>query len=216
LARGNPLQLQGNKTASKISQVLGDLGAGSISALIMLCYAVGYGLIISSGSLERYISVGIPSVLVGVFNQSNVQTLTWGTAPTWDVLLDNEAKLEASNVLNTDETFAFISSPAAKKVMRKTPRSTNSSLFLWEGDEVMGYKGAATTQLASGSFQDFSVFGKWSELIIGLWGALEVTVDPFTLAHVHKNICHVSLLADIALKHPVAFVVSTNKASANP
>jgi sulfate permease, SulP family len=32
----------------------------------MLCYAVGYGLVIFSGSLERYVSVGIPSLLVGV------------------------------------------------------------------------------------------------------------------------------------------------------
>jgi SulP family sulfate permease len=32
----------------------------------MLCYAVGYGLMIFSGSLERYASVGIPSLLVGV------------------------------------------------------------------------------------------------------------------------------------------------------
>jgi SulP family sulfate permease len=32
----------------------------------MLCYAAGYGLVIFSGSLERYVSVGIPSLLVGV------------------------------------------------------------------------------------------------------------------------------------------------------
>ena len=32
----------------------------------MLCYAVGYGLIIFSGSLERDVSVGSPSLLVGV------------------------------------------------------------------------------------------------------------------------------------------------------
>ena len=47
--------------AAKIPRVLGDLCGGSISALIMLCYAIGYGLMIFSDSLERYISVGIPS-----------------------------------------------------------------------------------------------------------------------------------------------------------
>ena len=51
---------------SKISRVLGDLRGGSVSALIMLCYAVGYGLVIFSGSLERYASVGISSLLIGV------------------------------------------------------------------------------------------------------------------------------------------------------
>jgi len=51
---------------ARVSRVLGDLCGGSISALIMLCYAVGFGLVIFSGSLERYASVGIPSLLVGV------------------------------------------------------------------------------------------------------------------------------------------------------
>jgi sulfate permease, SulP family len=51
---------------AKISWVLGDLCGGSISTVIMLCYAVAYGLMIFSGSLERYVSVGIPSLLVGV------------------------------------------------------------------------------------------------------------------------------------------------------
>jgi sulfate permease, SulP family len=58
--------LQENKMTARISRVLGDLCGGSISALIMLCYAVGFGLVIFSGSLERYASVGIPSLLVGV------------------------------------------------------------------------------------------------------------------------------------------------------
>ncbi|MBV8353056.1 MAG: SLC26A/SulP transporter family protein, partial [Verrucomicrobia bacterium] len=53
-------------TTTRISRILGDLCGGSISALIMLCYAVGYGLVIFSGGLERYASVGIPSLLVGV------------------------------------------------------------------------------------------------------------------------------------------------------
>jgi SulP family sulfate permease len=52
--------------ASKISQPLGDLWSGSISGLAMLCYTVGYGLMIFSGGLERYVSVGVPSLLVGV------------------------------------------------------------------------------------------------------------------------------------------------------
>src|ERR1700726_2804765 len=51
---------------AKISRVFGVLCSGSISALITLCYAIGYGLMIFSDSLERYASVGIPSLLIGV------------------------------------------------------------------------------------------------------------------------------------------------------
>jgi hypothetical protein len=52
--------------AAKISRVFGVLCGGSINALITLCYAIGYGLMIFSDSLERYASVGIPSLLIGV------------------------------------------------------------------------------------------------------------------------------------------------------
>jgi len=60
---------------AKISRVFGVLCSGSISALITLCYAIGYGLMIFSDSLERYASVGIPSLLIGVCLVGLVVTL---------------------------------------------------------------------------------------------------------------------------------------------
>jgi sulfate permease, SulP family len=61
--------------AARISRVFGVLCGGSISALITLCYAIGYGLMIFSDSLERYASVGIPSLLIGVCLVGLVVTL---------------------------------------------------------------------------------------------------------------------------------------------
>ena len=61
--------------AAKISRVFGVLCGGSISALITLCYAIGYGLMIFSDGLERYASVGIPSLLIGVCLVGLVVTL---------------------------------------------------------------------------------------------------------------------------------------------
>ena len=64
--------------SAKVSRILGVLCSGSINALILLCYAIGYGLMIFSDSLERYVSVGIPSLLVGVCLVGLVVTL-WGS-----------------------------------------------------------------------------------------------------------------------------------------
>jgi SulP family sulfate permease len=60
---------------AKISRVFGVLCSGSISALITLCYAIGYGLMIFSDRLERYVSVGIPYLLIGVCLVGLVATL---------------------------------------------------------------------------------------------------------------------------------------------
>ena len=41
-----------------------DLMAGALSALITLCYAVGYGSMIFSGSLARFLPYGMPAILI--------------------------------------------------------------------------------------------------------------------------------------------------------
>jgi len=75
LGSSRPFHLQENKMVAKISRVFGVLCGGSINALITLCYSIGYGLMIFSDSLERYASVGIPSLLIGVCLVGLVVTL---------------------------------------------------------------------------------------------------------------------------------------------
>ena len=43
---------------------LADLTAGLLSALVTLCYAVGYGSMMFSGSLARYLVNGMPAILI--------------------------------------------------------------------------------------------------------------------------------------------------------
>jgi len=53
------------------------------------------------------------------------------------------------------------------------------------------------------------VFGVWSELLIGEFGgALELIVDPYSLAGQNMVAVTQVLMVDVAVKHPKAFCVN--------
>ena len=55
---------------------LADLMAGLLSALVTLCYAVGYGSMIFSGSLAHFLPYGLPAILISCFVVALVIALT--------------------------------------------------------------------------------------------------------------------------------------------
>ena len=49
-------------------------------------------------------------------------------------------------------------------------------MIIWEGNGVNGYDSEVTNQIANGDV----FFGDFSELLIGMWGGLDIIVDPYT------------------------------------
>lgn len=82
---------------------------------------------------------------------------------------------------------------------------------------MAGYRAAATNQLSAtmstleptGGTSHGIVFGNFAELLIGLWGALELVVDPYTQAR--KGLMRVTSfqMAEIAARHGESFCVGT-------
>jgi hypothetical protein len=48
----------------RIAGLLGDLTAGGISALVMLCYAMSLGTLIFSADLAHYVELDVPTAFV--------------------------------------------------------------------------------------------------------------------------------------------------------
>lgn len=105
----------------------------------------------------------------GIFN--GVTT----TAISYDALVGMEQKLEEKNVAGE---FKFIVNPAIKADLKKTTISgTKSDLrMIMENGEANGYP-VLYSQNAKGI-----AFGNWSDYIIAQWGAIDLTVDPYTQA----------------------------------
>lgn len=88
---------------------------------------------------------------------------------------DVEAGIEEANI--TGE-LKYIVSPKAKAVLRGMIKGTNGTGMVYENESVDGTPALVTTNVAANKY----VVGDFSNLAIGQWGAIDLTVDPFTKA----------------------------------
>lgn len=98
-------------------------------------------------------------------------------AITFADILKKEQTLEEKNV---GGNIKFIASPAAKAVLRTTAvGGTKSDLrMLMEGNEIDGISTLVTNGMTSKGL----ILGNFNDLVIGQWGGIDLTVDPYTQA----------------------------------
>ena len=110
------------------------------------------------------------SVPAGIFNGVTAETVANFTD-----ICDLEATLEDNNFSGD---FKYIVNPKAKSALRSMIKGTNATGMVWEDDEIDGTPADWTTNMNNYTL----AYGNWSDLYIGQWGALDLTVDPYTLA----------------------------------
>lgn len=86
-----------------------------------------------------------------------------------------EASLEDANFWNGGH---YIMSPSAKSALRSTIKGTAAVGMIMENGEVDGTPAEVTNHVADNCFY----YGDFSNLVIGQWGAIDLTVDPYTKA----------------------------------
>jgi hypothetical protein len=88
--------------------------------------------------------------------------------------------------------------------------------FIWTGNfqdgEIAGYKAAATNQVSKtlGAGSDHGlVFGNWNDVMIGLWQAMEVIVDPYSKKK--RGLVELTSfqMGDVLLRRGVSFCKAT-------
>jgi hypothetical protein len=99
--------------------------------------------------------------------------------------------------------------------LRRTEKSAGSGI-IWDDDRMAGMPAVATTglpnNLTKGTGTELSalVLGNFEDLVIPIWGAVDVLVDPykFTSAGVVRVTAFLSL--DVALRHAASFVLCSD------
>lgn len=107
----------------------------------------------------------------GVFNGVTADT----TALDFKGIVDMEQALEDKNVTGN---LSFIVAPNVKATLKTTLKSTGVSGYLMEGGEVDGIPVYSTSACTSKGM----VLGNFSDYVIGQWGGIDLTVDPYTQA----------------------------------
>lgn len=90
-------------------------------------------------------------------------------------LTDAEADVEEANIYGE---MKYIVSPSAKSALRNMARSADNTRLVMEGNEIDGTPALSTTHMAADSL----AYGDFSNVAIGQWGAIDLVVDPYTVA----------------------------------
>ncbi len=124
-------------------------------------------------------------------------------------MVEMESTIEAANAL--DGRLAYVMRPATKAALKTSETFTGSGVGVWDGQEVNGYPAYTSTNisLVATDYGDREpvVFGDWSSLVIGYWGALDVLVDPYTASTSGTVRVRALQDVDIALRHENKFAL---------
>lgn len=110
-----------------------------------------------------------------------------------------EADIEDANV---NGNCVYVMSNKAKAALRAMAKSSKSTQLVYENGEVDGTKSLNTSHVAGKNY----LYGDFSNLAIGQWGAIDLTVDPYTLARSGQIRLVVNAYFDAKILRPTAFV----------
>jgi Phage capsid family len=147
---------------------------------------------------------GNPHEPNGIVSTTGTNHYVVATPPaTWTDL--NQMRLLSTNLDIDRSSFSYITSPVGRKSFEATAKFASGAVTLWD---AVG----AETEI-SREVSDNRIFaGCFNYLTVALWSgtseidtAVDLTVDPFTLAHQAEVILTVSLFCDVGIHFPAAF-----------
>lgn len=177
------------------SMIRADLAAGIASAIDL---AALYG----SGTSGQ--PTGIANT-VGI----NAPTNFAAAIPSWPEIVAMETSVAVDNALQGN--LGYLVEPSMRGSLRVTEKFSGTGEMVWGShvkskDLLNEYKTGVTSQVTSGDI----FFGNWADLLIGLWGGLEILVNPYKYSK--SGSVEISALqsVDIAARHPESFAFNND------
>ena len=174
-----------------------------------LALAIDAASLHGSGSANQPRGIAATSGIGSVVGGEN------GAAPTWAnlVALETEVAIDNADI----GRLGYMSNAKVRGRLKATPRTaTYGDIMIWEptsgNTPVNGYPFYVTNQVSSTLTKGSSTgmcsaifFGNWGDLIIGMWGVLDMLVDPYT-GSTAGTVRVVALQdVDVAVRHAESF-----------
>lgn len=136
-----------------------------------------------------------------------------GAAPTWANIVSLETEVAQDNA--DLGSLGYITNAKVRGKLKSTNKVANTAEMVWDArfpdTPLNGYRAPVSNQVRSdiskGNGTNLSAifFGNWSDLLIGMWGALDILVDPYT-GSTAGTVRVVALQdVDIAVRHAESF-----------
>ena len=175
-----------------------------IEALVRNDLSTGLALAIDNGALQGSGSSGNPT---GIKNTSGINNPTDFAAanPTFAEVVAMETAVAEDNALMGN--LAYILPASMYGALKTTAKDAGSGQFVVAPDgSLNGYKAIVSNQVTAGDLY----FGNFSDLLVGMYGGLDITVDPYT-ASTSGTVRIVALqTVDVAVRHAVSFAVNND------
>lgn len=161
--------------------------------------AMALALAIDKAALDGAGTGGSPT---GILSTVGVNTVTAFAAanPTFAEVVTLETALGEDNALMGN--LAYILPASMWGGLKTTEKATGTAQFVVEpGNTINGYRAIVSNQATAGNLY----FGNFSDLLVGFFGGLDITVDPYTNSK-SGTVRIVALQScDVAVRHAVSF-----------
>ena len=207
---------ESNPTVSQVNMTPKTLGAYTeFSRRLLLQSSIDVETMVRN-ELATVIALEIDrAALYGLGNTNQPQGLKFITgintedfnaaAPTYAELVSMETKINADNA--DIGAMSYVTNSTIYGGFKTTEKASSTAQFVLEpGGTVNGYGVVRSNQVASGDV----FFGVWSQMLMGMWGALDLQVNPYALDT--SGGVRVTALqdVDVAVRHPEAFTRGNN------
>jgi len=190
-----------------------------VEALVQQDLATVLGLAIQQAAINGTGASNQPSGLLTLITPS-VAGGTDGLAPTWAHIVELESDV---SVANADiGTLSYLTNAKVRGKLKGTSKVSGQNGFVWEGGDtpLNGYRAAVTngvpSNLTKGSGTNLSaiIYGNFADLLIGMWGSLDLMVDPYSLS-TSGTVRVVALQdVDVAVRHAESFATMVDAITA--
>lgn len=154
----------------------------------------------------------------GVSLQSGIGSIAGiaaGDWPSFAQYVEMETIISQSNA--DVSAMNYLVPPGARGNAKTTEKfATSNGATIWEpGNLINGYGAIVSNQIMTeteaGTHNDV-FFGNWRDLLIGMWGSLNLLVDPYTGGKAGTVRVIARQFVDTAVRHPESFVYAKSTA----
>ncbi len=195
------------KTVAALSEITRRLMMQSsmdVEALVRSDLATALALTIDKAGFYGSGSANQP---LGIANVTGINAVNFGAAnPTYAETVNMESEIASDNA--DVNSMAYVMNSGMRGHYKTTQKfSGTDGAPIWEqGNTVNGYGAEVTNQVNAGDV----FFGNFNDMLIGMWGGLDLTVDPYT--HSSKGRVRIVAMQDVdfALRRTESFCLGRN------
>ncbi|MFY9810831.1 phage major capsid protein [Aquabacterium sp.] len=151
---------------------------------------------------------GTADTPLGIFNTPGINMVPFaGDVPTFAELVEMESKVASKNA--DVDAMRYITNAAMRGALKTSPKFDGGETPIWTGGrssgEVNGYGAEVTNQIDAGDV----FFGNFADVLLGLWGGLDIITDPYSDAGAGGIIVTALQDVDVALRRGASFAYGT-------